>query len=199
MIMLNIILPVGISFYTFQSMSYTIDVYRRDMKPTGDIVEFGAYLAFFPPLVAGPIEWGKNLRPQFQQERTWNVEAAQEGVWLIAWGLFKKIVIAVNLLVLVNSVFSTYDSGESSSLPEGGGLLVMLAVYAFAFQIYADFSAYSDIARGCAKLLGFELMLNFRIPYISTNPSDFWQRWHISLSSWLRDCLYIPLGGNRKR
>ena len=197
-IMLSIVLPVGISFYTFQSMSYTIDVYRRDMKPTTSIVEFGAYLSYFPQLVAGPIERGKHLLPQFQRDRTWDADQAREGMWLIAWGLFKKVVIADNLSILVNSVFSAYDQGDTSTLPEGGGLLVLIAVYAFAFQIYADFSAYSDIARGTAKLMGFDLMLNFRLPYISTNPSDFWQRWHISLSSWLRDYLYIPLGGNRK-
>ena len=197
-IMLSIVLPVGISFYTFQSMSYTIDVFRRDMKATPSIVEFGAYLSFFPQLVAGPIERGKNLLPQFQTDRVWSTSEAREGLWLIAWGLFKKVVIADNLSVLVNSVFNSYDQGQTSALPEGGGLLVLVAVYAFAFQIYADFSAYSDIARGSAKLMGFDLMLNFRLPYISTNPSDFWQRWHISLSSWLRDYLYIPLGGNRK-
>lgn len=196
-IMLSIVLPVGISFYTFQSMSYTIDVYRRDMKSTPSIVEFGAYLSFFPQLVAGPIERGKNLLPQFQRDRIWDADQAREGIWLIAWGLFKKVVIADNLSILVNSVFSAYDQGDTSALPEGGGLLVLIAVYAFAFQIYADFSAYSDIARGTAKLMGFDLMLNFRLPYIATNPSDFWQRWHISLSSWLRDYLYIPLGGNR--
>ena len=195
--LLNIILPVGISFYTFQSMSYSIDVYRKELRASKSLIDFGAYLSFFPQLVAGPIERGKNLLPQFQKSRSFSLEQFKEGIWLITWGLFKKIVIADNLAIFVNSVFWSYDSSNTTGLPEAGGLVTLIAVYAFAFQIYADFSGYSDIARGCAKLLGFELMLNFNIPYISTNPSEFWQRWHISLSSWLRDYLYIPLGGNR--
>ena len=194
---LNIVLPVGISFYTFQSMSYTIDVYRKQMKATESFIEFAAYLSFFPQLVAGPIERGRSLLPQFQRTRTVTQESVAEGIWLITWGLFKKIVIADNLAVIVNAVFNPYDGDTSLGIPEVGGFQVLIAVYAFAFQIYADFSAYSDIARGCAKLMGFELMVNFRIPYVSTNPSEFWLRWHISLSSWLRDYLYIPLGGNR--
>lgn len=196
-VMLNIVLPVGISFYTFQSLSYTIDVYRRDLKPTNSLIEYAAYLSFFPQLVAGPIERGKSLLPQFQRERVVDSHAIKEGLWLIVWGLYKKIVIADNVAIIVNAVFSPYDAGASGELPAGGGLLSLIAIYAFAFQIYADFSAYSDIARGTAKLMGFDLMLNFRIPYVSANPSEFWQRWHISLSSWLRDYLYIPLGGNR--
>lgn len=194
---LNIVLPVGISFYTFQSMSYTIDVYRKDLKPTENLLEFAAYLSFFPQLVAGPIERGKSLLPQFQRNRLVSVETIREGCWLIAWGLFKKLVIADNLAVLVNGVFNPYDADNSMGSSNLSGFEVLIAIYAFAFQIYADFSGYSDIARGCAKLMGFELMVNFRVPYFSTNPSEFWNRWHISLSSWLRDYLYIPLGGNR--
>lgn len=194
---LNIVLPVGISFYTFQSMSYTIDVYRRELKPTESVIDFAAYLSFFPQLVAGPIERGKNLLPQFQRSRVLTRDQFQQGVWLIGWGLFKKIVIADNLALLVNQTFGAYDGDTTLGIPTAGGFETMIAVYAFAFQIYADFSAYSDIARGCAKLMGFELMVNFNIPYISKNPSEFWLRWHISLSSWLRDYLYIPLGGNR--
>jgi len=194
---LNIVLPVGISFYTFQSMSYTIDVYRKDLRPTESVIDFAAYLSFFPQLVAGPIERGKNFLPQFQRRRVFDVDQVKEGVWLIGWGLFKKIFIADNLALLVNQSFGLYDADTSLGLPAAGGFETTIAIYAFAFQIYADFSAYSDIARGCAKLMGFELMVNFNLPYISKNPSEFWLRWHISLSSWLRDYLYIPLGGNR--
>ena len=194
---LMIVLPVGISFYTFQSMSYTIDVYRKQLPATPNIIEFASYLSFFPQLVAGPIERGKSLLPQFQRRKQFDGKQFTEGLWLIAWGLFKKVVIADNLALLVNAAFAAYDEGTAQGLHIEGGFYALIAVYAFAFQIYADFSGYSDIARGCAKLMGFELMLNFRLPYIATNPSDFWLRWHISLSSWLRDYLYIPLGGNR--
>ena len=197
MVTLSIVLPVGISFYTFQSMSYAIDVYRKQLEPTRNIVDFGAYLSFFPQLVAGPIERGKNLLPQFQRQRSLTLDGVKEGLWLIFWGLYKKVVIADQLALLVNSVFNPHDLNAGLGSPEGGGLMALIAIYAFAFQIYADFSGYSDIARGCAKLLGFNLMLNFNLPYFSKNPSEFWLRWHISLSSWLRDYLYIPLGGNR--
>lgn len=193
---LSIILPVGISFYTFQSMSYSIDVYRGQLKPSKSLIDYAAYLSFFPQLVAGPIERGKTFLPQFQRIRTVEKNQVIEGIWLIIFGLFKKIVIADNLAIFVNSVFNPYDSGAVTSVPDNG-LLILLAVYAFAFQIYADFSGYADIARGTAKTFGFQLMVNFNLPYIATNPSDFWRRWHISLSTWLKDYLYIPLGGNR--
>jgi len=195
---LNIILPVGISFYTFQTMSYTIDVYRRQVDASDRLLDFATYLAFFTQLVAGPIERGKHLLPQFQQSRpalTWI--AWRQGVWLIAWGLFKKMVIADNMATIVNQTFGPYDAMAQPMAAPEDGLRVLLAVYAFALQIYGDFSGYTDIARGTARLLGFDIMLNFNLPYFATSPSSFWRRWHISLSTWLRDYLYIPLGGNR--
>ena len=186
---LDIILPVGISFYTFQTMSYTIDVYRRQMSPCRSLIDFATYVAFFPQLVAGPIERASRLLPQIQHTRTVTWAAVQSGFWLIMWGLFKKAVIADNLAGLVDQGFNAghYQAGS-----------VLMSVYAFAFQIYCDFSGYSDMARGLARWLGIELMVNFNNPYFAVNPSDFWRRWHISLSTWLRDYLYIPLGGNRK-
>ena len=184
----QVILPVGISFYTFQTMSYTWDVYRGEMKPLGDFFDFALYVAFFPQLVAGPIERGKRLSPQIANGPRTNWSGLRSGMWLISKGLFKKAVIADNLAPVVDSVFT-------SEQPSAG--VVMIGVYAFAFQIYGDFSGYTDIARGVGRMLGYELSLNFRLPYLATSPSDFWQRWHISLSSWLRDYLYIPLGGNR--
>lgn len=194
---LRIVLPVGISFYTFQTMSYTIDVYRKKMPACSSFVDLAAYVSFFPQLVAGPIERGAHLLPQFQKLRTASKEGFRSGAWLILWGFFKKVVIADNLATIVNMTFDPWDTmtGDLSTPVDGVRLLV--AVYAFAFQIYCDFSGYSDIARGTSKLLGFDLMLNFNLPYFSRSPSEFWQRWHISLSSWLRDYLYIPLGGNR--
>lgn len=189
----NIILPVGISFYTFQTMSYTIDVYREKLKPCDSFLELAAYVSFFPQLVAGPIERAAHLIPQFQYRRKLNQNEIKEGIWLIFWGFYKKLVVADNLAKLVNTSFEIGESAEGDI--SGGRMLV--AIYAFAFQIYCDFSGYTDIARGTAKLLGFDLMLNFNVPYVSRSPSEFWQRWHISLSSWLRDYLYIPLGGNR--
>jgi len=186
---LNIILPVGISFYIFQSLSYVVDIYRKDVKPARSLVDYGAYVALFPQLVAGPIERGYHLLPQITAPRTITREKIYEGSYLILWGLFKKIFIADNLAQIVDPIFSGPGSPSGS--------LVLIGVYAFAFQIYCDFSAYTDIARGVAKWMGIDLMENFRIPYISKNPSEFWRRWHISLSSWLRDYLYIPLGGNK--
>lgn len=186
---LNIILPVGLSFYTFQSMSYTIDIYRKQFKPSKGFLDFALFVSFFPQLVAGPIGRARDLLPQVHRKRSINRDMWRDGIYLISWGLYKKIVIADNLAPLVDRVFEI--------IPEPSGMLVILATIAFAFQIYCDFSAYSDIARGTAKLMGFELMLNFNIPYMATNPSDFWKRWHISLSTWLRDYLYISLGGNR--
>lgn len=187
---MHIILPVGISFYTFQTISYTVDVYRGHLKPTHSFVDFAVYVSLFPQLVAGPIERGASLLPQVIQPRRFSAEQFHDGLMLIATGFFRKTVIADNMALLANAVF-TQDAGSLS------GFDMLLGVYAFAWQIYGDFSGYSDIARGTAKLLGFELMVNFRQPYLATNPSDFWRRWHISLSSWLKDYLYIPLGGNR--
>jgi D-alanyl-lipoteichoic acid acyltransferase DltB (MBOAT superfamily) len=185
---LNIVLPVGISFYTFQTMSYTIDVYRGDLKRLGGFLDFALYVAFFPQLVAGPIERGSRLAPQIEEGRRTTWAGIQDGSWLVLKGLFKKTVIADNMAPIVDQVFS-------SANPTGPE--VLLGIYAFAFQIYGDFAGYTDMARGVARMMGYDLMLNFRLPYLATSPSDFWQRWHISLSSWLRDYLYIPLGGNR--
>ncbi len=186
---LNIVLPVGISFYTFQTISYSVDIYRGQVEPTHSILKLGAFVAFFPQLVAGPVERAKNLLPQFSEAREWSWDGIRTGATLFAWGLFKKVVIADNLAPVADAAFAA--PGELSQ----GELLVGLL--AFTFQIYCDFSGYSDMARGTARALGFRLMLNFNLPYFSRTPSDFWERWHISLSSWLRDYLYIPLGGNR--
>lgn len=187
---LRIILPVGISFYTFQALSYSIDVYRKKIEPTGDIVSFFAFVSFFPQLVAGPIERATNLLPQFFKPRSFDYMQAVEGSRQILWGLFKKVVIADNCAVYVNDIFGQYQT-----LP--GSVLLLGAIY-FAFQIYADFSGYSDIAIGTAKLFGFTLMRNFSYPYFSRDIAEFWRRWHISLSTWFRDYLYIPLGGSRE-
>ncbi len=188
-ITLNIILPVGISFYTFQTMSYTIDIYRERLKPTRNFIDFAVFVSFFPQLVAGPIERAVNLLPQVAKKRIITVEHIQTGIFLIIWGYFKKTVIADNSGIIADAIFNDYLNH--------GGIDLLIGVLAFSFQIYGDFSGYSDIARGVSKLLGFELMLNFRLPYFAINPSDFWNRWHISLSSWLRDYLYVPLGGNK--
>ena len=194
---LHVVLPVGISFFTFQTMSHTIDVYRRKMDSTISLVELSVYVAFFPQLVAGPIERGEHLLPQFQRPRKVDSGQFREGMWLIFWGLYKKIVIADNIAQVVNTAFGPYDKLDFSVMSTNG-VYLLFAVYAFAIQIYCDFSGYTDIARGAARLMGFDIMLNFNLPYFSKSPSEFWQRWHISLSSWLRDYLYIPMGGNRK-
>lgn len=186
---LDIILPVGISFYTFQTMSYTIDVYREKLKPTKDIIAFFAFVTFFPQLVAGPIERATNLLPQFYKKRKFDYANAADGMRQILWGLFKKIVIADNCALVVNEVFNNYENLNASSLLVG-------AVF-FAFQIYGDFSGYSDIAIGTSRLFGFNLMQNFAFPYFSRDIAEFWRRWHISLSTWFRDYVYIPLGGSR--
>ncbi len=188
--MLKIVLPVGISFYTFQTISYTVDVYRRQTIPARSIFDFALYVSFFPQLVAGPIERSTDLLPQVENPRTVTKGDVREGLYHIVFGLFKKVVVADNMAVLANSIFS-------QSLAELTAAEVLIGAYAFAFQIYGDFSGYSSIAQGLARMLGFKLMWNFRMPYFAVSPSDFWQRWHISLSSWLRDYLYIPLGGNR--
>lgn len=186
---LHIVLPVGISFYTFQTMSYTIDIYRREMEPCRNFWDFALFVSFFPQLVAGPIERASRLVPQVTSPRTITRDQIAQGIFLTVWGLYKKVVIADNLSLTVDRLFSASDPGSAG---------VVIAVVFFAFQIYCDFSGYSDIARGIAKLMGFELMLNFDLPYVARSPQEFWRRWHISLSTWLRDYLYIPLGGNRK-
>jgi len=186
---LNIILPVGISFYTFQTMSYSIDVYRGKLKPCHKLIDFALFVSYFPQLVAGPIERASNLLPRIMGPRKISWEQCSEGLGLIAYGLFKKVVIADGLSQSVSSVYGS--TGAVS------GIDIAIATLFFTVQIYCDFSGYSDIARGISKLLGIELMKNFRFPYFSRSPSEFWNRWHISLSSWLRDYLYISLGGNR--
>lgn len=186
---LQIILPVGISFYTFQTLSYTIDVYRKKLESTDDWVSFFAYVAFFPQLVAGPIERASHLLPQFAIKRKFDYEVAFGGVRQIIWGFFKKVAIADNCALIVDEIFSGAD-GMSSPL-------LILGAFYFAIQIYCDFSGYSDIAIGCSKLLGFDLRVNFRYPYFSRDMAEFWRRWHISLSTWFRDYVYIPLGGSR--
>lgn len=186
---LNIVLPVGISFYTLQALSYTIDVYRRKLEPTRDPIAFFAFVSFFPQLVAGPIERATNLLPQFYVRRHFDYSKAVDGLRQMLWGLFKKIVIADNCAIYVNDIFSNYSDYSGITLIAGGVL--------FAFQIYCDFSGYSDIAIGCGRLFGFSLMRNFAFPYFSRDIAEFWRRWHISLSTWFRDYLYIPLGGSR--
>lgn len=186
---LNIILPVGISFYTFQTLSYTIDIYRNKIKPANDFITFATFVSFFPQLVAGPIERASNLLPQFSRVRHFNYFSAKDGMRQILWGLFKKMIIADSAAVHVNEIFS-------NSADYNGSALLLGAVF-FAIQIYCDFSGYSDIAIGVAKLFGVRLMDNFAFPYFSRDIAEFWRRWHISLSTWFRDYLYIPLGGSR--
>jgi alginate O-acetyltransferase complex protein AlgI len=186
---LNIILPVGISFYTFQTLSYTIDVYRKKLEPTQDFMAFSAFVCFFPQLVAGPIERATNLLPQFYKKRTFEYHKAVDGMRQILWGLFKKVVIADNSAEFANQIFN-------NSVDMNGSTLVLGAIF-FTFQIYGDFSGYSDIAIGTSRLFGFDLKQNFANPYFSRDIAEFWRRWHISLSTWFRDYLYIPLGGSR--
>lgn len=189
-LLLNLILPVGISFYTFQALSYSIDVYRNHIKPTHNIVEFTAFISFFPQLVAGPIERATNLLPQFQQKRHFDYNQATLGMRLILWGLFKKIVVADNCGIYVDTIWNDIASQNASSLA--------FAAILFSFQIYGDFSGYSDIAIGSAKLFGIQLRENFRTPFFSRNVAEFWRRWHISLTKWFIDYVYIPLGGSKK-
>jgi len=185
----NVLLPVGVSFYTFQSLSYSIDVYRGEKEPEHHFGKFALYVAFFPQLVAGPIERSTRLLPQFDKRISFNQERFVSGLRLMLWGFFKKIVIADRLAIYVNEVYN--------SPAEFQGLTLLLATYFFAFQIYCDFSGYSDIAIGAARIMGYDLMTNFRQPYFSQSIAEFWKRWHISLSTWFKDYLYIPLGGNR--
>ena len=186
---LNIILPVGISFYTFQTLSYTIDVYKKKLEATEDLVAFSAFVCFFPQLVAGPIERATNLLPQFYKKRTFEYDKAVDGMRQILWGLFKKVVIADNCAEYANLIFNNHQDYNGSTL--------LLGAIFFTFQIYGDFSGYSDIAIGTSRLFGFNLMQNFATPYFSRDIAEFWRRWHISLSTWFRDYLYIPLGGSR--
>jgi D-alanyl-lipoteichoic acid acyltransferase DltB (MBOAT superfamily) len=186
---LHIILPVGISFYTFQTLSYTIDVYKRKLDATKDFIAFSAFVSFFPQLVAGPIERATHLLPQFYKKRTFNYTLAVDGMRQILWGLFKKIVIADNCAELANHIFNNSANMDGSTL--------LLGAIFFTFQIYGDFSGYSDIAIGTSRLFGFDLMQNFNYPYFSRDIAEFWRRWHISLNTWFRDYLYIPLGGSR--
>lgn len=186
---LNIILPVGISFYTFQTLSYSIDVYKQKLEPTKDFIAFSAFVSFFPQLVAGPIERATNLLPQFYRKRIFDYSKAVDGMRQILWGLFKKIVIADNCAEYANAIFNNHGIYSGSTLALG-------AIF-FTFQIYCDFSGYSDIAIGTSRLFGFNLMQNFNFPYFSRDIAEFWRRWHISLSTWFRDYLYIPLGGSR--
>ena len=186
---LDVVLPVGISFYTFQTLSYVIDVYRRDMRATHDVVEYMAYVSFFPQLVAGPIERAPHLLPQFQSLRVFDPDEARAGLRFMAWGFFKKLVLADNLGAVADAAFRSVGTADAPTLA--------IATVAFAFQIYCDFSAYSDIAVGCGRLFGVSLMRNFAYPYFSQSVAEFWRRWHISLSTWFRDYVYVPLGGAR--
>lgn len=187
--LLQVSLPIGISFYTFHGMSYIFDIYRGNQKPVLNFIDYAVFVSFFPLLVAGPIERANHLLPQVQKPRSFNCTQAIEGLRLILWGMFKKVVIADSLAGIVDSIFSNYQ--------DQNGLTLIFGAIAFSFQIYGDFSGYSDIALGTAKLFGFELLSNFKFPYFSRDVAEFWRRWHISLSSWFRDYLYIPLGGSK--
>lgn len=186
---LNFVLPVGISFYTFQTLSYVIDVYRKEIKAEKHFGIYATFVSFFPQLVAGPIERSGNLLPQIKEKHVFDIDKTRYGIWLIVWGLFKKVIVADNLAVYVDQVYGNVYGYSGFSL--------VLATLFFTVQIYCDFSGYSDIARGSANLFGIDLMVNFKCPYFSESVKDFWSRWHISLSTWFRDYLYIPLGGNR--
>jgi alginate O-acetyltransferase complex protein AlgI len=187
--LLKVALPIGISFYTFHGMSYVFDIYRGQQKPVRNFVDYAVFVSFFPLLVAGPIERANHLLPQVQKARTFRYQQALEGCRLILWGLFKKVVIADSIAQVIDPIFTNYT--------DHSGLTLLLAAIGFSIQIYGDFSGYSDIALGTAKLFGFELLSNFRFPYFSRDVAEFWRRWHISLSSWFKDYLYIPLGGSR--
>ena len=187
--LLHLVLPVGISFYTFQALSYSIDVYRRKIDATRDIVSFFAFLSFFPQLVAGPIERATNLLPQFLKKRSFNYTKAVDGLRQILWGMFKKVVVADNCAFFVDTIYGNVEGYNASTLA--------IAAVLFSFQIYCDFSGYSDIAIGLGKLFGIDLMRNFNVPYFSRDIAEFWRRWHISLTTWFRDYVYIPLGGSR--
>lgn len=184
----RLVLPAGLSFYTFQSIGYVIDVYRGRVRAVRNLVEYALYVTFFPQLVAGPIERAGHMLPQYRNRRHCDAEAWRSALMLVLWGYFKKVVVADNTALIANKIFAL----EGMSFP-----IVWAGVLAFAVQIYADFSGYTDIARGCARMLGIDLMVNFNHPYLANSPADFWRRWHISLSTWMRDFIYIPLGGSR--
>jgi D-alanyl-lipoteichoic acid acyltransferase DltB (MBOAT superfamily) len=186
----SIILPPGISFYTFQEVAYIVDVYQRKLEPADSLVDYALFISLFPHLIAGPIQRPSHLLPQVQRPRSWNSDKAFNGLILILEGLFRKVVIADNCALIANAAFDGRLEGPNL-------MVLLLGTYAFAWQIYGDFSGYSSIARGSAQLMGFHFMVNFRQPYLAESLQDFWRRWHISLSTWLRDYLYIPLGGNR--
>ena len=186
----DVVLPVGISFYIFQALSYTVDVYRKDVEAEKNFLKYALFVSFFPQLVAGPIERSKNLLSQVHEKHYFDAQRVKEGLLLMIWGGFQKIVIADRVAIVVDTVFNKF--------PEYGGMYIVVAAILFAFQIYCDFAGYSTIAIGAAKVLGFNLMENFNCPYYSMSVAEFWRRWHISLSSWFKDYLYIPLGGNRK-
>jgi alginate O-acetyltransferase complex protein AlgI len=188
-VLLKVALPVGISFYTFHGMSYVFDIYRGRQKPVSNFIDYAVFVSFFPLLVAGPIERANHLLPQVQRRRSFSYAQAVEGCRLMLWGMFKKVVIADNIAVVVNDIFSNYQHHNAFTL--------IVGAIGFSFQIYCDFSGYSDIALGTAKVFGFELLSNFKFPYLSRDIAEFWRRWHISLSSWFRDYLYIPLGGSK--
>lgn len=187
---LKIILPLGISFFIFMSITYPFDIYRGKLTHTRRFLDFALFVSFFPTLVSGPVERAHHLLPQFQNRRVISSDKINEGIWLILWGYFQKVVIADNLGLIVNQVYGNYTQYQ--------GLDIIIAILAYSVQILADFGGYTNIARGIARVMGFDLLLNFNLPYMATNPSDFWSRWHMSLSSWFRDYMYIPLGGNRK-
>lgn len=187
---ISIILPIGVSFYTFQSMTYTIDIYRRQLEPTRNFIDYSLFVAFFPVLIAGPIERARHLLPQIQAPRILSPKGFYDGCFLIFWGLFEKVAVADNLARMVDPVFAAQQPYYGAD--------VLLATYAFAFQIFCDFDGYSNIARGLGKCMGFDIMVNFSLPYFCTNPREFWRRWNISLSNWIRDYVYISLGGNHK-
>jgi D-alanyl-lipoteichoic acid acyltransferase DltB (MBOAT superfamily) len=189
-VLLHVAIPIGISFYTFHGMSYVFDIYREKQQPVKNFVDYAVFVSFFPLLVAGPIERANHLLPQIQKKRFFNYTQAVEGCRLILWGLFKKVVIADSLAGIVDNIFNNYH--------DQNGVSLIIGAIGFSFQIYGDFSGYSDIALGTAKLFGFELLSNFRFPYFSRDIAEFWRRWHISLSSWFRDYLYIPLGGSKQ-
>jgi len=189
-ILLHLVLPIGISFYTFHGMSYVFDIYNGRQKPVSNFVDYAVFVSFFPLLVAGPIERANHLLPQVQAKRVFNYTQAVNGCKLILWGFFKKVIIADNLAMIADNAFKDYPDASAATL--------IIGAIAFSFQIYGDFSGYTDIALGSAKLMGFELLTNFKFPYFSRNIGEFWRRWHISLSSWFRDYLYIPLGGSRE-
>ena len=188
-LLLKLILPVGISFYTFKALSYSIDVYKGKIEATHDVIQFFAFVSFFPQLLAGPIDRATTLLPQFAKPRTFDYKTGVDGMRQILWGLFKKVVVADNCALFVDNIFSTYQTQSGSTL--------LLAAAFFTFQIYGDFSGYSDMAIGTAKLFGFRSMTNFKVPYFSRDIAEFWRRWHISLTTWFRDYVYIPLGGSR--